>query len=69
MAANRKPLDVDNVLAGMAAALPTHDKDDTNSDISSSYEAIALFAHSCMVAVDFKLLSFSEEQMDGRSPK
>ena len=46
----------------MADALPTHTRDDTNSDISSSYEAIALFAHACMTAVGFRLLGFGEGQ-------
>lgn len=55
-------LSTENVLKHMADALPTHEKDDTNSDISSSYEAIALFAHACMVAVGFRLVGFGEEQ-------
>lgn len=46
----------------MADALPTHEKGDTNSDISSSYEAIALFSHACMVAVGFRLVGFGENQ-------
>jgi hypothetical protein len=50
----------------MADALPTHAKDDTNSDISSSYEAIALFAHACMTAVGFRLLGFGENQKIGQ---
>lgn len=55
------------ILAHMAEALPTHRKDDTNSDLSSSYEAIALFSHACMVAVGFRLLGFGEHQKMGRS--
>ena len=50
----------------MADALPTHAKDDTNSDLSSSYEAIALFCHACMVAVGFRLVGFSEGQKIGK---
>jgi len=46
----------------MANALPTHPKDDTNSDISSSYEAIALFSHACMIAVGFRLVGYGEGQ-------
>jgi len=46
----------------MAEALPTHQKGDTNSDLSSSYEAIALFSHACMTAVGFRLLGFGEGQ-------
>ncbi|TVY42264.1 hypothetical protein LCER1_G007478, partial [Lachnellula cervina] len=56
------PLSTDSVLKHMADALPTHAKDDTDSDISSSYEAIALFSHACMVAVGFRLLGFGEDQ-------
>ncbi|TVY48859.1 hypothetical protein LOCC1_G000999 [Lachnellula occidentalis] len=56
------PLSTDNVLKHMADALPTHAKDATDSDISSSYEAIALFSHACMVAVGFRLLGFGEDQ-------
>ena len=51
----------------MAEALPTHEKDDTNSDLSSSYEAIAIFCHSCMVSVGFRLVGFSEGQKIGMS--
>jgi hypothetical protein len=61
------PLSVDNILNHMAEALPTHAKDDTNSDVSSSYEAIALFCHACMTAVGFRLVGFGENQNNGRS--
>jgi hypothetical protein len=63
MASN--PLSVDSILSQMADALPTHQKDDTNSDLSSSYEAIALFCHACMVAVGFRLVGFGEGQKMG----
>ncbi|TVY45364.1 hypothetical protein LSUB1_G000239 [Lachnellula subtilissima] len=56
------PLSTDSILKYMADALPTHAKDATDSDISSSYEAIALFSHACMVAVGFRLLGFGEDQ-------
>ncbi|KAF7869958.1 hypothetical protein EAF04_004742 [Stromatinia cepivora] len=56
------PLSSDSILHHMAEALPTHQKNDTNSDISSSYEAIALFSHACMIAVGFRLLGFGEGQ-------
>ena len=59
------PLGVESILKHMAEALPTHAKDDTNSDLSSSYEAIALFAHACMIAVGFRLLGFRENQKIG----
>jgi PI31 proteasome regulator N-terminal len=49
----------------MADALPTHARDDTNSDVSSSYEAIALFCHACMTAVGFRLVGFEEGQKIG----
>jgi hypothetical protein len=60
------PLSTDNILKGMAEALPTHAKDDTNSDLSSSYEAIALFTHACMAAVGFRLLGFGEHKRAGK---
>ncbi|RDL30403.1 Uncharacterized protein BP5553_10281 [Venustampulla echinocandica] len=56
------PLSTERLLKHMANALPTHAKDDTNSDLSSSYEAIALFSHACMVAVGFRLIGFGEDQ-------
>jgi hypothetical protein len=59
------PLSVESILKHMAEALPTHAKNDTNSDLSSSYEAIALFAHACMTAVGFRLLGFGENQKTG----
>jgi len=61
------PLSTDSILKFMADALPTHAKDDTNSDISSSYEAIALFSHACMVAVGFRLIGFGEGQKIGEN--
>jgi hypothetical protein len=60
------PLDVDSILQHMADALPTHQKDDTTSDFSSSYEAIALFSHACMTAVGFRLLGFGEDKKIGK---
>lgn len=56
------PLSTDSILKHMADALPTHAKDDTNSDLSSSYEAIALFSHACMTAVGFRLIGLGEGQ-------
>jgi len=56
------PLSTDSILKHMADALPTHTKGDTNSDLSSSYEAIALFSHACMTAVSFRLIGFGEGQ-------
>ena len=62
------PLSTESILKYMADALPTHNKDDTNSDISSSYEAVALFAHACMTSVGFRLLGFGEGQNNGMNP-
>lgn len=63
MASN--PLSPQNVLQGMADALPTHQKDDSTSDMSSSAEAVALFTHSCMIKLGFRLLGFNEDQKNG----
>jgi PI31 proteasome regulator N-terminal len=54
------PLTPELILKNMAEALPTHHKNDTTSDMSSSYEAIALFSHACMIAVGFRLVGFKE---------
>ncbi|CAG8970823.1 hypothetical protein HYALB_00001611 [Hymenoscyphus albidus] len=57
------PLSTESILSHMAAAIPTHPKDDTGCDFSSSYEALALFSHACMAAVGFRLVGFKEDQM------
>jgi hypothetical protein len=57
-------LSSDTILQHMADALPTHSIEDTSSDMSSSYEAAALFTHSCMVAVGFRLLGLGEHEKD-----
>jgi hypothetical protein len=59
------PLSSENILKHMANAIPTHPKNGTSSDMSSSYEAIALFSHACMVAVGFRLVGFKEGQKKG----
>ncbi|KAK3949085.1 PI31 proteasome regulator N-terminal-domain-containing protein [Pseudoneurospora amorphoporcata] len=56
------PLTPASILDGMAAALPTHAKDDATSDLSSSLDAVALFTHACFVSVGFRLLGFSEDK-------
>ncbi|KAK6085577.1 hypothetical protein SCUP515_00684 [Seiridium cupressi] len=56
------PLSPSAILKGMAEALPTHPQGDTTSDLSSSHEALALFAHSCMGSLGFRLLGFDEEK-------
>jgi hypothetical protein len=60
------PLDPATILKEMADGLPTHAKEDTTSDVSSSLEAIALFTHGCMVALGFRLLGFNEDQKIGK---
>lgn len=59
--APNNPLSPASIVARMAEALPTHDKDDTTSDLSSSLDAIALFTHACMATLDFKLVSLDED--------
>ena len=59
------PLSPAAALAKMAEALPTHEKDDTSSDLSSSLDAISLFTHACMVGLGFRLLGFEEDQKIG----
>ncbi|KAK4098298.1 hypothetical protein N658DRAFT_477296 [Parathielavia hyrcaniae] len=56
------PLSPEAVLEAMANALPTHQKDDTTSDLSSSLDCAALFAHACMVNLGFRLLGFDEDK-------
>ncbi|KAL2267285.1 hypothetical protein VTJ83DRAFT_4562 [Remersonia thermophila] len=56
------PLSPPAILETAAEALPTHKKDDTTSDVSSSLDAIALFVHACMVNLGFRLLGFDEER-------
>ncbi|RYP73644.1 hypothetical protein DL771_003532 [Monosporascus sp. 5C6A] len=58
------PLSPTAILQRMADALPTHAHGDTTSDLSSSHEAIALFTHACMVALDFRLLGFDEDKIE-----
>jgi hypothetical protein len=62
------PLSPAAVLEAMAKALPTHEKDDTTSDLSSSLDCIALFAHACMANLGFRLLGFNEDQRIGTLP-
>lgn len=58
----RNPLSPDAIVRAMAEALPTHPKGDTTSDLSSSYEALALFTHACMACLDFRLVGLAEGQ-------
>ncbi|KAK3324584.1 PI31 proteasome regulator N-terminal-domain-containing protein [Cercophora scortea] len=58
---SRNPLNPTAICQAMADALPTHPKDDTTSDLSSSLDVIALFVHACMVSLEFRLLGFTDE--------
>ena len=59
------PLEASAVLEAMANAIPTHEKDDTTSDLSSSLDCISLFVHACMINLGFRLLGFNEERVIG----
>ncbi|KAI0848908.1 PI31 proteasome regulator N-terminal-domain-containing protein [Daldinia vernicosa] len=58
------PLSSSAILQQMADALPTHPQGDTTSDLSSSHEALALFAHACMASLGFRLLGFDETKLE-----
>ena len=62
------PLTPDAILQGMADAIPIHPKDDQSSDLSSSYEVLALLIHSYMTALKFRLLGFDEDKRTGAAP-
>lgn len=53
-------LSTNAILQGMADALPSHRKGYDGSDLSSSYEVIALVVHSYLTALGFKLYGFNE---------
>ena len=55
------PLSPARIIERMAEALPTHDKDDTTSDLSSSLDVVALCIHASMTSLDFKLISLNED--------
>ena len=59
------PLQPETILQAMADALPNHKPGDTTSDLSSSYEALALFVHACMVSLGFRLIGFNEDKLIG----
>lgn len=61
------PLDTDAILQGMADAIPTHPAGDQGSDLSSSYEVLALLIHAYMAALKFRLLGFDEDKRTGTS--
>jgi hypothetical protein len=59
------PLSREAILQQMAEAIPTHPQGDTSSDLSSSYEVLALLVHACMTALKFRLLGFDEDKKIG----
>ena len=63
------PLGPAAVLEAAANALPTHEKDDTTSDLSSSLDCVALMVHACMLNLGFRLLGFDENQKIGAFPR
>ena len=66
MAESRDPLAEELILQRMADALPTHERGDTSSDLSSSVELVAIFVHACLTLLDFRLLGFDEEKNTGK---
>jgi hypothetical protein len=57
------------ILQRMADAIPAHQQGDTSSDLSSSYEVLALLVHAYMTALKFRLLGFDEDKKIGRFSK
>ncbi|KAK0641686.1 PI31 proteasome regulator N-terminal-domain-containing protein [Cercophora newfieldiana] len=55
------PLSPASIVEHMVEALPTHEKDDTTSDLSSSLDVVALCIHAAMVSLDFKLVNLNED--------
>ncbi|KAI0998597.1 hypothetical protein K3495_g9599 [Podosphaera aphanis] len=49
-----------SILTHMANALPTHAREDVTPYVRCSYEAIALFSHSCMIANEFRLIGYDK---------
>ncbi|PKS09281.1 hypothetical protein jhhlp_003895 [Lomentospora prolificans] len=54
------------ILQGMVDAIPSHPQGDSSSDLSSSYEVLALLIHSYMTALKFRLLGFDEDKRIGK---
>ncbi|KAL2890332.1 PI31 proteasome regulator [Ceratocystis lukuohia] len=52
------------VLEAMAAALPAHKKDDETSDMSSSYEVIALLMHAYLTTLGFRLIGLNKNDLN-----
>jgi len=61
------PLGVEAILQRMADVIPTREQGDTGSDLSSSYEVLALLVHAYMTALKFRLLGFDEDKKIGTS--
>ncbi|BDD62290.1 hypothetical protein MPDQ_006714 [Monascus purpureus] len=59
---NSSALSADSVLALAAQAL-RKDGGDASPNLKTSYEAIALIGHACMVAVGFRLLGLGEDHV------
>lgn len=53
------------ILQGMADAIPPHPQGDSGSDLSSSYEVLALLIHAYMAALKFRLQGFNEDKRIG----
>ncbi|OIW32589.1 hypothetical protein CONLIGDRAFT_642291 [Coniochaeta ligniaria NRRL 30616] len=51
-----------DLVKAMADALPSHARDDTTSDLSSTLDALSLFAHAAMATRNFRLVGFNEDQ-------
>jgi PI31 proteasome regulator N-terminal len=59
-------LSVKAILQGMADALPTQKKDDSNAGLRGAYQVVALVVHSYLAALGFKLIGFNEGQLNLR---
>ena len=55
------PLSLAAIFQTAADAIPTHAKGDTSSDLSSSYEALALLVHAVFTNLKFRLQGFEED--------
>lgn len=61
------PLSLEAILQAMADAVPTHKRGDTTSDLSSSYEVLALLVHGYLTNLKFRLIGFEEDKNIGAS--
>lgn len=65
MVGNIDALSSDNVLSLSASALRGDDSPELS--LKTSYEAVGLIGHACMVAVGFRLVGLGEEHTIGQS--